>query len=184
MSTNGDGAASRAARRERVAVIGYGEEGRSAAKNLRDSGHDVVVAMLPGGMSWVTAVRDGFRPVRAWEAARGAGVVAMILPESEQELVYWEEIAPVIEPGTLLVFTRGCHLDADQLPAKVDVASVQPQTDGACLVTIHRDATGSARARAFAYAQAIGEHVMPRARESNTRLVSGSDPFPHWRKVL
>jgi ketol-acid reductoisomerase len=178
MSTNGE-----AKRRERVAVIGYDEEGRAHARNLRDHGHDVVVAMLPGGMSWVTAVRDGFRPVRAWEAARGADVIAMILPESEQELVYWEEIAPVAEPGSMLVFTHGCHLDTDQFPTDVDVASVELQSEGACLVTVHKDATGRARARAFAYADSIG-HCAPRSAESRTRLISGSDPYPNWRKVL
>ena len=178
MTTKDDGK-----RQERVAVIGYDEEGRAHAKSLKAHGHDVVVAMLPGGMSWVTAVRDGFRPVRAWEAARGANVIAMVLPESEQELVYWEEIAPVAEPGAILVFTHGCHLEADQLPADIDVASVTPQSGGSCLVTVHQDATGRARARAFAYAEAIGESV-PRSRESRTRLVSASDPFPHWRKVL
>ena len=178
MSTNGEGGK----RRERVAVIGYGDDGRAHAKSLRDHGYDVVVAMLPGGMSWVTAVRDGFRPVRAGEAARGADVIAMVLPESEQELVYWEEIAPVVEPGAMLVFTNGCHLDQDQFPADVDVASVEPQS-GACLVTVHRDATGRARGRAFAYADSIGEQT-PRSNESRTRLIPGSDPFPHWRKVL
>lgn len=170
-------------RRERVAVIGYGEEGREQAKNLREHGYDVVVAMLPGGMSWITAERDGFRPKRVWAAVRGADLIALLLPKSEEELVYWEEIAPVAAPGAMIVFTQGCHLEADQFPHGVDVASVEPQEDGGCLVTVHRDATGRARSRAFAYAEAIGE-CAPRPRDSRTRLVASNDPFPHWRKVL
>ena len=178
MTTNGDGK-----RRERVAVIGYDDEGRAHAKSLKAHGYDVVVSMLPGGMSWVNAVRDGYRPVRPWEATRGADVIAVVLPESEQELVYWEEIAPVAEAGAMLLFTHGCPLEADQFPADIDVASVTPQSSGSCLVTVHQDATGRARARAFAYAEAIGESA-PRSSESRTRLVPASDPFPHWRKVL
>jgi len=54
MTTKDDGK-----RQERVAVIGYDEEGRSHAKSLKASGHDVVVAMLPGGMSWVNAIIQG-----------------------------------------------------------------------------------------------------------------------------
>ena len=179
-STNGT---SPDAKRERFAVIGYGEDGRAHAQAMKTRGYDVVVAMLPGGMSWVTAVRDGFRPVRAWEATRGADVVVMLVPEGEEELLFHEEVAPMIDPGALLVFARGCPVDDDHLPAGVDVVSVQPQKEGAWLVTVHADATGRARTRAFAYAEAMGDRVPP-SRASQPRLVHRSDPFPSWRKVL
>ena len=36
---------------KRIAVIGYGSQGRAHALNLRDSGHDVVVGLRDGSSS-------------------------------------------------------------------------------------------------------------------------------------
>ena len=55
----------------RIAVIGYGSQGRAHAMNLRDSGFDVVVGLRAGGPSWKQA-RAG-RRVRRDRRAAGAG---------------------------------------------------------------------------------------------------------------
>ena len=171
-------------KRERVAVLGYGEEGSAHARSLVKRGHDVVVAVLPGGMSWVRAVKDGFRPKLAWEAVRGADVVVMLVPEQEQDLVYWEEVQPMLKRGALLVFTHAFDLDAGDLPKGVDVVSVENKA-GSCLLTVHQDASGKARARAFEYADGIGSGVASPASGTHLRLVVKNDPVPHpMRRVL
>jgi ketol-acid reductoisomerase len=167
-----------------VAIVGYGEgEGREHARRLRDDGHDVAVAVFPGGLSWVHAVHDGFRPMRAWEAGVGADVIVLLVPDDEVELVYWEQVAPVARPGALLVFTRPPELDASQLPPGVDVAVISMTADG-CFVSIRQDATSHARSRALAYMQWLGGEI-PQPRSSHIRIREASDPFPHpMRRVL
>ena len=44
----------------RIAVIGYGSQGRAHALNLRDSGFDVIVGLRPGGPTEAKAKADGF----------------------------------------------------------------------------------------------------------------------------
>jgi len=169
---------------QRVAIVGYGEgEGREHARRLRDWGHDVSVAVFPGGLSWVHAVHDGFRPLRAWEAVVGADVIVLLVPEEELEAIYWEQVAPAARAGSLLVFTRPFDLEPDQLPPGVDVALVTMTEEG-CRVAIRQDATGEARSRALAYLQWLGSEV-PRPASTQIRVREPSDPFPHpMRRVL
>jgi ketol-acid reductoisomerase len=178
------GGSPRLADRRRVAVVGYGEaEGREHARRLRDFGHDVAVAMLPGGISWVNAVNDGFRPLRVWEAVLGADVIVMLVPDDDVALVYWEQVAPYVRPGAILLFTGPISPEIDELPAGVDVASIVMNEDG-CLACVQQDATSLARSRALDYLQWLGAEV-PRARSSRVRVRESSDPFPHpMRRVL
>jgi ketol-acid reductoisomerase len=168
----------------RVAIVGYGEgAGREHARRLRERGHDVQVAMLPGGRSWVQAVKDGFRPTRAGRAAAEADVVVILVPEDEAPVVYWEEIAPRARPGAMVIFGDELELDQERLPAGVDVAVVAMKDD-LCLVSIQADATGHAHERAYAYIQWLGAHV-PRPTSSRIRVADDADPFPHpSRRVL
>ena len=43
-----------------VAVIGYGNQGRAQAKNLRDSGVSVYIGLREDSTSFDNAVQDGF----------------------------------------------------------------------------------------------------------------------------
>jgi ketol-acid reductoisomerase len=171
--------------RARIAIVGYGDgAGREHARRLRERGYDVRVAMLPGGASWVQAVRDGFRPTRVASVVRDADVIVLLVPADEAPLVYWEEIAPRAPRGALVVFGDSIELDEERLPAGVDVATIAMTGDG-CTVAIHADATGHAHARAYAYLQWLGAHV-PLPASSRMRVVAdATDPFPHpSRRVL
>ena len=64
----------------RIAVLGYGSQGRAHALNLRDSGLDVVVGLRPGGPTWKRAEADGFAVVEPAHAVRGADLVAVYQP--------------------------------------------------------------------------------------------------------
>ena len=61
----------------RIAVLGYGSQGRAHALNLKDSGHDVVVGLRKGGPSWKKARKDGLEVAEPAKAVEGADLVAM-----------------------------------------------------------------------------------------------------------
>src|SRR5579864_5290026 len=63
----------------RVAVVGYGNQGRSWALNLRDSGLDVTVCVR-ADETRQTAREDGF-DTRDVESADEADVVCLLVPD-------------------------------------------------------------------------------------------------------
>jgi ketol-acid reductoisomerase len=142
-------------------VFGYGPDAREQALRLRAIGWGVDVVVRPGGMTWVHAVADGFRPVPAAEAAMRADVVVVQLPEAEQPAVWAYGVAPYLAAGALVVFAHGSALfsgavDPDR---KFDVVLLTPLTvrEGEPIgrVAVHRDATGHALERALAFARAV-----------------------------
>lgn len=138
----------------RVAVVGYGEGGREVAAGLRLAGHEVVIGIGIGGMSWVRAQRDGFRPKPSPAAVEGADVVALHVPDEEQCSVYWHVVAPHAATGTLLVYGRALALSSGAFePKGVDVVVVAKDASG-CRVAVQSDVTGRALERALAFARA------------------------------
>ena len=155
----------------RIAVIGYGSQGRAHALNLHESGLDVVVGARPGGPSWKRAEEDGLEVAEPAEAVKGADLVALLTPDMVQPTVYTESIEPNIKAGAALLFAHGFNVHFGQIAPRedIDVNLVAPKGPGAlvrseyqrgrgvpCLVAVHQDATGQAEARARAYAAGIG----------------------------
>lgn len=167
MSTNNDNLLAKG----RIAVLGYGSQGRAHALNLRDSGLDVVVGLRPNGPTWHKAKAEGFTVVEPAEAVKGADLVAVLTPDMVQPTLYTESIAPNIKPGAALLFAHGFNVHFGQIaaPEGVDVFMVAPKgpghlvrrvyTEGGgvpCLLAIQVDATGNAKNLGLAYAKAIG----------------------------
>jgi ketol-acid reductoisomerase len=120
-------------------------------------GWAVDVVVRAGGMTWIRAVDDGFRPVPAAQATVRADVVLIHLPESEQPAVWAYGIAPYLSPGALVVFARGSALysgavDPDR---RIDVVLMSVRGEGTCRVAVHNDATGHAMQRGVAFARAV-----------------------------
>lgn len=157
--------------RARIAVLGYGSQGRAHALNLKDSGLDVVVGLRPGGPSWNRAYVDGFAVAEPGEAVRGADLVAVLTPDMVQPDLYHHAIEPNIKPGAALLFAHGFNIHFGQIKprADIDVVLVAPKGPGAlvrreyeigrgvpCLFAVHQDATGKAAEKAQSYAAGIG----------------------------
>ncbi len=154
-----------------VAVIGYGSQGHAHAQNLRDSGMNVIVGQRPGSPNYDLAVKHGFEPVSAAEAAKQADVIMILVPDHVQADLYRKDIEPNLEPGNMLMFSHGFNIHFGQIvaPKDVDVTMVAPKGPGhlvrreyeigrgvPCLVAVQQDASGKALEKALGYAQGIG----------------------------
>ena len=154
----------------RVAVLGYGSQGRAHALNLKDSGFNVVVGLRKGGPSWKNARRDGLAVAEPVAAVAGADLVSMLVPDLAQKKLYLEIKAGLGRNATLL-FAHGFNIHFKQIrPRKdLDVVLIAPKGPGdlvrrqfqqgygvPCLIAIAQDATGKAHRRALAYAHGIG----------------------------
>jgi ketol-acid reductoisomerase len=154
-----------------VAIIGYGSQGHAHALNLHESGVDVVVGLAPGSQSRALASEAGLRVEDVDDAVRAADVIMLLVPDTSQKAVYDEQIAPNLRPGHLLMFAHGFNIRFARIdpPGQIDVGMVAPKGPGhllrsvyragggvPALFAVHRDSTGTARARTLAYARAIG----------------------------
>ena len=159
-----------ALRGEKIAVLGYGSQGRAHAMNLRDSGYDVVIGVRPGGATTPKAQRDGFTVKAPAEAVKGVGLVAVLAPDLAQQQLY-QDIEPGLKKGATLLFAHGfnIHFKLINPRADLDVVLIAPKGPGdlvrrqyeqgrgvPCLVAVAQDASGKAQARALAYAHGIG----------------------------
>ena len=155
---------------QKVAVLGYGSQGRAHALNLKDSGFNVVVGLRKSGASWAKAQADGLTVQEPSEAVKAAAVVMFLTPDMVQKALY-QKVVDDIDEGALLLFAHGFAVHYGQVEprADLDVALIAPKGPGGlvrrqyeeghgvpCLVAVHQDATGSALQKALAYAAGIG----------------------------
>ena len=154
----------------RIAVIGYGSQGRAHALNLKDSGFDVVVGVRRGGDGWKSAKKDGLAVAEPATAVIGAGLVAMLTPDLTQKAVY-KSIEKNLAKGVTLLFAHGFNIHFKQIrPRKdLDVVLIAPKGPGGlvrrqyqqgrgvpCLIAVFQDPSRKAFAKALAYAHGIG----------------------------
>ena len=156
---------------KKVAIIGFGSQGHAQALNLRDSGVDVLVSEVSGTPNFELAVKYGFKPVSAAEAAKKAQVVQILTQDHVQASLYENDLKPHMGAGKTLLFSHGFNIHFGQIlpDPKVDVIMVAPKGPGhlvrseyekgagvPCLVAVEQDASGKALATALAYAKGIG----------------------------
>jgi ketol-acid reductoisomerase len=154
-----------------IAVIGYGSQGHAHALNAKDNGMNVVIGLHPDSKSIEKAKADGLEVATVAEATAKADVVMILVPDTKQAEIYEQSIAANLKDGAMLMFAHGFNIHFKQIvpPASIDVTMVAPKapghrvrevfTEGAGtpgLVAVAQDATGNAKAKALAYAKAIG----------------------------
>jgi ketol-acid reductoisomerase len=155
---------------KKIAVLGYGNLGRSFALNLRDGAFPVLIGNQSDEYAEL-AYRDGFEVTSIADAASRSDLILVVLPDEVAAQVHLKEIAPGLQPDNTLVFASGYNIAFGFIepPPFVDVVLVAPQTVGQAVreayveghgfpsfVAVGQDTSGQAWARVLAVAKALG----------------------------
>jgi ketol-acid reductoisomerase len=118
-------------KRKSVTVIGYGNQGRAFALNMRDSGVGVSVCLQERSKSASIAIEDDFPVVRP-EDARHADVIMMMLPDHLHGRFFSRYLGGKLRAGQALIFAHGYSVHFAQVspPANVLCALVAPHGPG------------------------------------------------------
>ena len=156
---------------KKVAVLGYGSQGHAHARNLKDSGMDVVVGLYEGSKSKEVAENDGLKVLSNSEAVKQSDVIMFCLPDTVQGKVYKQDVEENLSEGKTLMFCHGFSIFYEQIkpPEFVDVAMIAPKGPGhivrrvfesgqgvPCLVAVYQDYSGKAQEIALGYGLGIG----------------------------
>jgi len=153
-----------------VAVIGFGNQGRAQALNLRDGGVRVVVGLRAGSASEAEVRAAGLEVMPPAAAVREADLAMLLAPDERLAAIY-DEVAPSLKSGAALGFSHGLAIHFALIAPRpdFDVIMVAPKGPGTALRSLYeqgkgmvalaavaQDASGSAWPLALAYAQALG----------------------------
>jgi ketol-acid reductoisomerase len=155
---------------KRVAILGYGNQGRAQALNLKDSGIDVVVGLRGNSGSTIEAESAGLQTDLLDDVVASADVVMMLAPDEIHTALY-REIEPNLREAAALGFSHGLSVRFGFVKPRpdLDVFMVAPKGPGTALRSLYQqgkgmiavwavaqDATGGASKIAHAYGRAIG----------------------------
>ena len=178
-------------RQRRVAVLGFGAQGRAQASNLKDSGVRVMVGLRTGSQSRAAVEAAGLAVTEPAAAVAQADLVVMLVPDEVQPEIYRTVVEPRLPPGGALVFAHGYNVHYGRIKARpdLDVIMVAPNGIGEQvraqyqtghgvpgMIAVHQDKSGQARALALSYAWAQG-HGRAGIIESSFKEETETDLF-------
>jgi ketol-acid reductoisomerase len=156
---------------KKIAVIGFGSQGKAQSMCLHDSGLDVTVGVRKGGKSWKDAKKNGMKVDEIAKAVKGADVVMVLVPDETQGDVFEKEIRPNLKKGAALDFAHGFSIVFGTVkpPKDVDVVMMAPKSPGPmerevylqgfgvpALIAVEQDYSGKAKKIALALAKGLG----------------------------
>lgn len=154
-----------------LSVIGYGNQGQSQARVLRDNGVNVIVGSIKDA-SWDQAAKDGFTVYKIDEAVRRSDIALVLLPDEIAPDVYYREIEPEIKEMKhfILDFASGYNITYGSIkPASnTDLVMVAPRMIGFGILDLHEKNKGypvllgvaqDVSGKAWEYAKAIAKGI-------------------------
>jgi len=159
-------------KQDRIAVIGYGSQGRAMGLNLKDSGYVVAIALPPKSKSRRLAKKDGFKSVGTIsQIVKEADIICFAFPDYLHGRVYDRDIRNNLKKNATLLFLHGfsVHFGFVKLPKSSDVILMAPHAPGlmvrekflgdrslSAFYAIAQNRSGNAANKALHLAAAIG----------------------------
>jgi ketol-acid reductoisomerase len=119
-------------RNKKIAILGYGSQGRAQALNLRDSGFLPVIGLPIKSRSRTKAARDKFRIETPSGAVADADIIAVLAPDQFHGELFAKQINKAIHPGQIFIFAHALsvHFKLVNKPKGVDFVLVAPHAPG------------------------------------------------------
>jgi len=167
-------------KKEVVATLGYGIQGRAQSLNMRDNGIKVIIGQENIGVHkpyYDLAVQDGWvsgKTLFSMEEAARRGTIKQFLLTDAGQKETWPLVKGALKEGDALYFSHGLSIVYGKLtgvvpPKNIDVILVAPKGSGTsvrrnfvagsginCSFAVHQDYTGKAMDRVKAMGIAIG----------------------------
>lgn len=156
---------------KKVAIIGFGSQGKAHANNLKDSKVEVIIGLREDSQTKQEAINEGFKVLSISKASKECDVIMMLIPDEIQSGIFYKDILPNLSPSKTLAFAHGFNIHYGQIiaPKYVNVILIAPKGPGhtlrkqylkgsglASLIAVHNNYDGDANELALSYACAIG----------------------------
>ncbi len=157
---------------EKIAVLGYGSQGRSVALNLRDSGYDVTIGLPLKSKSRKKARADKFSAIfSVSQAVKESTTLCFAFPDHLQGQTYKSEIQANLNDNSTLWFLHSfaVHFGFIKPAPHCDVILIAPHAPGltvrdeylgskslSAFFAVYQNATGRAHKTVFKLSGAIG----------------------------
>ena len=156
---------------KRIAVIGYGNQGRAQALNLKDSGNDVIIGLRENSKNIKLAKLDGFEVFSISKAIELSVLASILIPDEEIKNVFDNTIKAYLKKGQSLLFSHGyaVFFKEIEIPDFVNVLLVAPSGSGKMvreefvngkgvpnLIAVDQDYTKNSLEIALSYSKSIG----------------------------
>ena len=117
---------------KKVGIVGFGNQGRAQALNLRDSGVDVWIGVREGSKSRKLIESDGLHWCSISEILESCDIIALLVPDQVVGKVYRTHIATNLQEGQTLLFAHGYNIHYNVIipPEFINVVMAAPSGAG------------------------------------------------------
>jgi len=153
-----------------ISVIGYGNQGRAQALNMRDSGLKVIVGNRKDEYR-KNAEKDGFEVNSISDAVSKSDIGFILLPDEITKDIFQNDIKENLKEGYTLCFATGYNIAYDLInpPDNIDIIMIAPRMIGVgvretfllkkgffSFICVHQDYSGKAKKTLLALAKGVG----------------------------
>ena len=129
---------------KKVGIIGFGNQGKAQALNLKDSGIEVKIGLRDGSSSKKDAVENGFECCLIENLVASCNFISILIPDQEIKDVYLKIVEPNLNKGDTLLFSHGYNIHYSLIvpPEYVNVILCAPSGAGTEVRQSYKDSNG------------------------------------------